>query len=533
MRGSGMTDLRRREALQGAAVLGAAGWLAAGSAFAAAPPSPTAATRSGKVRGFSDGGVCVFKGVRYGADTRSRRFRRAMAPQPWTGVLETVAYGAASPQTRAGEAISEDCLFLNVWTPGLDSGRRPVMVYIHGGEYSHGSGSSPLYDGTRLARRKDVVVVTLNHRLSAFGHLYLGRLFGPEFADSGNVGIWDLVLALEWVRDNISAFGGDPGRVMLFGQSGGGAKIATLMGMPAAKGLFHRAATMSGQQVTASGPLGATGRAKAYLDALGVKPGDAAALGALPLERLVSAIETADPTIAKSSIYFGPVLDERGLPRHPFYPDAPPISAGVPMIIGNTHDETRYFFRSDPRLFALSWDELPGRLGPEMRVDIDPDYVVAAYRRLYPAYSPTDVFFAATTAARSWRGAVIEAELRALQGAPAHVYELDWRSPLDGGRWGAHHTLDIPLVFDNVAASGSPSGAGPDAQGLADLMSSAFAAFARTGDPNGAGLPAWLPYGLERRQTMVLDVEPHMADDPRGAERRLFAEVPFVQRGTF
>jgi para-nitrobenzyl esterase len=507
--------------------------LAAGPGFAAAATVEPAATRWGRVRGFSDGGVLVFRGVRYGADTRTRRFRRALAPEPWTGTAEAVAYGPASPQTRAGEALSEDCLWLNVWTPGLDAARRPVMVYIHGGEYSHGSGSSPLYDGTRLARRRDVVVVTLNHRLSAFGHLYLGRLFGPEFADSGNVGIWDLVLALQWVRDNIAGFGGDPGRVMLFGQSGGGAKIATLMGMPAAKGLFHRAATMSGQQVTAAGPLGATGRARAYLDALGVKPGDAAALDALPLERLVAAIDTRDPSIANSSIYFGPVLDERGLPRHPFYPGASPVSAGVPMIIGNTHDETRYFFRSDTSLFALTWDELPARLGPEMRVDIDPDYVTAAYRRLYPNYSPTDVFFAATTAARSWRGAVIEAELRARQGAPAHVYELDWRSPLDGGKWGAHHTLDIPLVFDNVAAKGSPSGAGAEAQGLADMMSSAFAAFARSGDPNGAGLPTWPAYGLERRETMILDVRPHMADDPRGAERRLFAEVPYIQRGTF
>jgi para-nitrobenzyl esterase len=524
-------DPDRRLALKGAAALAACA--AARSGFTAVPASPVAPTGWGRVRGFTDHGAYVFKGVRYGADTRTRRFRKALTPQPWSGVAEAIAYGPASPQTKPGEAISEDCLFLNVWTPALDDGRRPVMVYIHGGEYSHGSGSSPLYDGTRLAMRRDVVVVTLNHRLSAFGHLYLAKLFGPEFADSGNVGIWDLVLALEWVRDNISGFGGDPGRVMLFGQSGGGAKIATLMAMPAAHGLFHRAATMSGQQITAAGPIGSTARANAYLDALGVRPGDASALHAVPLERLVSAIDTRDPSLAKSALYFGPVLDERGLDRHPFFPDASPVSAAVPMMIGNTHDETRYFFRGDASLFTLTWDELPGRLGPEMRVDIDPDHVVAAYRRLYPAYSPSDVFFAATTAARSWRGAVIEAELRAAQGSPAWVYELDWRSPLDGGKWGAHHTLDIPLVFDNVAAPGSPSGPGREAQAMADLMSAAFSTFARTGDPNGAALPAWRTYGLGRRETLIFDLPPRMADDPRGAERRLFAAVPYIQRGTY
>ena len=248
-----MTGVPRRSLL----CAGALAWPAVSFAQS---ESPVAVTRAGTVRGYRDRGVAVFKGIAYGADAASWRFRAAPPPAPWQGIRDAQRYGLASPQSHAEEAVGEDCLRLNVWPPDVaDGGKRPVMVYIHGGEYSHGSGSSPLYDGVRLCWRGDVVVVTLNHRLSAFGHLYLGEIAGSDYAASGNVGLLDLVLALEWVRDNIATFGGDPGRVMLFGQSGGGAKIASLMAMPRAHGLFHRAATMSGQQVTASGPQGATG----------------------------------------------------------------------------------------------------------------------------------------------------------------------------------------------------------------------------------------------------------------------------------
>jgi para-nitrobenzyl esterase len=424
-----------------------------------------------------------------------------------------------------------------VWTPSLlatrPEERRPVMVYIHGGAYSHGSGSSPLYDGSRLSRRGNVVVVTLNHRLAAFGYLYLARLGGPALADSGNSGMLDLILALRWVRDNIAAFGGDPGKVMLFGQSGGGAKIATLMAMPAAHGLFHRAATMSGQQLTASGPLNATARARVFLDALKVPLARVDDVRTLPLDRLLAAHEAVDPIIGKGSLYFGPVLDDRTLERHPFYPDAPPLSAGIPMMIGNTHDETRSLIgRADPSTFALTWEQLPARLLPEMRVDINPERVIAEYRRLYPQYSPSDVFFSATTASRSWRAAIVEAELRAAQGAPAYAYQLDWKSPQDGGKWGAPHTLDIPLVFGTLDAPGSITGTGESAQKMSAQMADAFIAFARTGNQNTPSIPTWLPYTLPRRATMVFNVPSQLVDDPRGAERRLFATVPFIQQGT-
>jgi para-nitrobenzyl esterase len=518
----------RRSTLAGGLAMAAM----AAPAFAAA--SPVARTRHGPIRGYTDRGILVFKGVRYGADTGPRRFQPPALPTPWTQVRPALEYGPACPQRgrEAASAMSEDCLFLNVWTPALrDGAKRPVMLYIHGGAYSTGSGSAPLYDGTRLAKRGDVVVVTVNHRLNAFGYAYLPR-FVPELADSGNCGQLDLVLALQWVRDNIAEFGGDPGRVMLFGQSGGGAKIATLMATPAAKGLFHRAATMSGQQVTASGPWHATARAQAWLDALKLRPADAGQVRTLPVEQLLEAETARDPILGFGGLYFGPVLDERSLKRHPFYPDAPAQSADIPMIIGNTHDETRAFLGGDPTNWTVTWDQLPAKLNEQnMRVDIDPFLVIATYRRLYPNYSPSDVLFSATTAARSWRAAIIEAELRARAGTPAYAYQVDWVSPIEGGRLGAPHMTDIPLVFDNVAQPGSRA-QGPTAQPMADKMSEAFIAFARTGDPNCKAIPHWEPYGLPRRQTMVFDNLTRLVDDPRGAERRLFEKVPFVQAGT-
>jgi len=493
---------------------------------------PVAPTTHGPVRGVREGAVTVFKGVRYGADTGPRRFQPPGPPASWRNPVDAFAYGSASPQIGSEPNQNEDCLFLNVWTPGLDAERRPVMVYIHGGGYSNGSGSSPLYDGTRLAGRNDVVVVTLNHRLNLFGYAYLARLAGPAFADSGNAGQLDLILALRWVRDNIAAFGGDPDKVMVFGQSGGGAKIATLMATPAAAGLFRRAATMSGQQVTASGPMNATTRAAAWLDALDLPLERAAEVAALPVDRLLRAAQMTDPVLGYGGLSFAPVLDDRTLTRHPFYPDAPGQSAAIPMIIGNTRDETRAFLGGDPANFALAWDDLPARMTvANMRIDVAPEGVIAAYRQMHPDWSPSDVFFAATTAARSWRGAVIEAEARAAAGTPAFVYQLDWTSPVDGGRRGAMHTDDIPLALDSVAASGSRA-EGPQAQAMADFLSGAFVAFARTGDPNHPGLPAWTPYDLARRQTMIMDVPPRMEDDPRGDQRRLFARIPYVQPGT-
>ncbi len=477
----------------------------------------------------------MFKGIPYGGDTAARRFQAPVPETPWQGVRDASAFGAAAPQPKASEPTSEDCLFLNVWTPGLrDGGKRPILFYIHGGGYTTGSGSDPLYDGVRLCKRGDVVVITVNHRLNLFGYLSLAQLGDAGFADSGNAGQLDLIQALQWVRQHAGEFGGDAGNVTVFGQSGGGAKIATLMAMPAARGLFHRAWTMSGQQVTVAGPRAATQRAQLLLDALKLAPGELARIRTLPVAQLLAAAQLRDPSrVENSALYFGPVLDARNVPVHPFWPTAPLQSARIPLVIGNTRDETRAFLGNDAKNFALSWDELPARLESQQYVDLLPQVVIAEYRRLYPQYSPSDVFFAATTAGRSWRGAVEEAEARARQGAPTWVYQLDWGSPLDGGKFGAFHTLDIPLVFDTIAQPGSRTGDGAAAQRMAEQMSEALLAFARSGDPNHRGLPRWRQYSLQYRDTLLFDVPSRMDNDPRGGERRLYQQAPFIQRGTF
>lgn len=494
---------------------------------------PVIRTRHGPVSlgETEDGQVGFSLGIPYGADTGPRRFQPPVPPAPWTQPIHGHEYGPACPQRGDEANQSEDCLRLNVWTrlPSSQE-RRPVLVYIHGGAYATGSGSSPLTDGARLAAKHDVVVVTVNHRLGPLGYAYLARL-APGFEDSGNLGQLDLILALQWVRDNIAAFGGDPGCVTVFGQSGGGAKIATLMGTPAASGLFHRAMTMSGQQVTASGPMNATRRAEVWLEALGLTRETIDRVRTMPVQALIEAAGATDPILG-GSLYFGPVLDGRSLDRHPFWPDAPAQSAHIPMIIGNTREETLAFLGNDPANANLTWDTLPARLTPQqLRIDIAPEMVIAGYRQMHPDWSPDQVLIRATTAGRSWRAAVIEAEARARQGSPAWVYQLDWPARMPNGRTGASHMSDIPLMFDNLSAPGSGA-IGPETQPLADLMSRTLAAFARTGDPNHAGLPAWTPYGLENRETLIWDQPPRMENDPRGDERRFFARIPYIQPGT-
>jgi para-nitrobenzyl esterase len=494
--------------------------------------NPTVSVVAGKLRGRARGEIAEFLGVPYGADTRPVRFQPSKPHAGWKGVREVLAYGPVCPQGGGSEAQSEDCLVLNIWTPTLDKhAKKPVLVYVHGGGYSSGSGAAPVTDGAELAKRGDVVVLTLNHRLNVFGHLYLAKLRGERFARSGNAGLLDLVLALEWVRDNIAVFGGDPACVTVFGQSGGGGKIACLMAMPAAKDLFHRAWTMSGQQVTAQGPKGATNRARAVIEHLGAT---ADGLDGLEARQLLTALAARDPSIAGARVYWGPVLDDASLPVHPFWPEAPKQSSAIPMVMGNTKEETGSLIAmGDPSVFSLTWEALPARLERDMVTDIDVAGVIRTYRELFPDITPAQLFIKATTAGRSWRAQVIEAEARAEEQGPTWVYQLNFPNPREGGKFGAHHTLDIPLVFANTSKKEAETGDGEGARQVAAAMSDALVQFARTGDPSGGAIGAWPRYDLLRRATMMFDIESRVNDDPRRAERELFAKAPYIQPGTY
>ena len=507
-------SIARRDLIAGAAALA----LVRPARAAAADPVVTAP--AGRWRGTTEAGVQVFRGIRYGIDATRFRFQPVSAPAPVRDTLAASRFAPSCPQRANIGDQDEDCLFLNIWTPDARrGGNRPVMVYFHGGAYMNGTVVDPLVYGHHLAADGDVVVVTVNHRLNALGYLYLARL-DPRFPDSGNVGQRDQLLALAWIRANIAHFGGDPSRVMLFGQSGGGAKIATLMAMPDAAGLFHAAATMSGQQVTASGPLNATRRAEAFLTRLKATPAEAATL---PVARLIDALSAEDPILG-GGVYMGPVLDMRSLHRHPFWPDAHPLGRAIPLILGNTREETRAFIAPQP---GLSWDNLAARIAPQLRVDAPPEWVVAQYRAHFPAMTPEDILYRATTAGRSWPGQVIEAEARAAAGSPAWVYQLDYSSPVrPGGR--AAHTDDIPLVFGTLDAAGSMSGTGPAARALSARMMAAFVSLARTGDPGRD----WPRHTLPNRETMVFDTTSRAVDDPRRWERELFARFPYIQPGT-
>ncbi len=498
-----------------------------------------AVTSSGRVRGYIDNSIHVFKGIPYGADTAPRRFMPPIPPKPWEGIRLALEFGPRAPQIRPpahaapawsvpdpGGPVSEDCLHLNVWTPGLrDGAKRPVMVYMHGGGYVAHAANFPIYDGVNLCRRGDVVVVTLNHRLNAFGYLYLAELGGPEFADSGNVGQLDLVLSLKWVRDNISEFGGDPDRVLIFGQSGGGGKVATLMAMPSAAGLFHRAATSSGEAVTALGPEDATWHAEAVLNALNLPFNQVDKLRTVSIDNLISASRATD--------HYGPVVDGHTLPRVPFSPDAPSISAHVPFMVGTNHDESRGLIGEDNQcLFNLTWGTLKQSLAPYSKLMGNLNRMIDLYRRLYPNDSASDVFFRATTDSHDWRAAVIEIERRAALpsgSASTYSYELRWGSPVDHGKYKACHGLDLALIFDNVVLSHRMTGTGPEAYELAAQMSEAYITFARNGDPNNSKLPHWPPYDLLRRATLTFDVVPKVIDDPRRLERRFFATIPYAE----
>ena len=509
-----------------------------GSSVRAAEDSaaPTASTQFGPVRGMAESGIDIFKGIPYGAATSgANRFRPPAPPRAWTKVRDATVFGDRCPQLTLPDGpafsswtepthASEDCLNLNVWTPGLRDGRRrPVMVWLHGGGYALSSGASSVFDGTRLAKRGDVVVVTLNHRLNLFGYLYLAKLAGSDYADSGNVGQLDIVAALHWVHDNIAEFGGDPNTVMIFGESGGGGKVGTLMAMPAAKGLFQRAAMESGFAVTALSADAATKTAESFLAALHLKKEDVRRLASLPVATLLAAL---DQLTHGSPFGFGPVVDGHSLPRDPFSPDAPEVSADVPLIVGSNGTETTVLF-PPPGAFDLDWDGLDRQLQATGIAAAAVGTLVAGFRRLKPDATPSDLYFDITTQRGMGANATAVAERKAALGrAPAYLYRLEWRTPVEGGRLRSPHALDVPLVFDNVAKSASLLG--PDVaqtQRVADAMSDAWIAFARSGTPSAPGLASWPAYDTRLRSTMVFNEVSRSVDDPRHAERALLAPV--------
>ncbi len=559
-----MIAVNRRTVLRSAGVVAAA-FAAKRSVFAFAGGlstpqtaedfAPIAKTRYGSISGTFENGINVFRGIPYGADTAPVRFQAPLPPAPWTGVKVCDAFSTRAPQLTALRGLqaiggapslgsagvtpagtppriapesgvqSEDCLHLNVFTPALrDRRKRPVLVYFHGGAYNNGSVNSMLYDGNRLCHRGDVVVVTVNHRLNAFGFLYLAAIDPKQYPDSGNVGMLDLVLALKWVRENIAEFGGDPSRVLIFGQSGGGAKCATLMAMPAAHGLFHRVMTMSGQQLRGASIEIASRRTDVMLGKLGIAPANLADLKTMPWEKIQAAA-------AATSSDWLPVVDGVVLSRDPFTPDAPPLSADVPMILGNTHDETVV-----PVSGTISWDDAPAALRNAVAIYLGPysaEQVIAKYRTIYPDRSPIDIVVAAATAFRAWPGQVMEAERRASnpKSQPiTWVYQMNWHRDAPGAR--AVHTIDIPFMFDNLAAAPGQIGASPEeltaAQPLADAMSGMLIHYAATGNPNHPGLPVWPAYDLKDRNTMVWStVRPHREGPARrGAPVRCRLALP-------
>lgn len=498
-----------------------------------------AETTAGKVKGLSQGPIKVFRGIPYGADTSKTRFQRCVAPQPWTGERDCSQYGLMTPQRnrpytgarallsdwQIPQEMGEDCLVLNVWTPGLRSTqKRPVMVWLHGGGFSAGSGAANAYDGARLAERGDVVVVTVNHRLNIFGFLYLAQIGDEAYADSGNVGQHDLIAALRWVRDNISEFGGDPGNVTIFGESGGAGKVCSLLAMPEAEGLFHRAVAQSGHLVWGGDRAMATESAREALALMDVDAMQLAELDRLSMERILDASLKLAP---HHYVRLAPVLDGRGLPRHPFDPDAPAVSSKVPLIIGINRTETTYLF-DDPKNFDLTWEELPARI-QRFLGNLSAAKVIAGYRALSPNATASDIFFDVTTQITMGRNASMVADRKAAQNAaPVYFYELNWDTPADDGKWQCPHTLEIPFVFDNVAKVPSMFGGTvpQEAQKLADQMSEAWIAFARTGTPNTETIPDWPAYDAQERLAMRFDIDSQVVRDPLGAKIGILDGAP-------
>jgi para-nitrobenzyl esterase len=542
--------LDRRIFCKGATVAMGAAMLAPtmGRAVLAAD-APVAETTSGKVSGVSTDGVHAFKGVPYGASTGGRnRFMPPQRPQPWAGIRSTVDWIGRAPQSPPDRsqrpelgALSggpdrspetEECLIVNVWTLGLnDGGRRPIMVWFHGGGFGYGSSNTPRLDGTYLAKTHDVVVVTVNQRLNILGHMYLADLGGEDFSSSGNAGTLDMVAALQWVRDNAERFGGDPGNVTIFGQSGGGGKVSTLLATPAARGLFHRAIVMSGAAIRLNTRERAGALAEAVLKELGLTRAQLRDLQMMPFKQVIAAIRPAlkmvgPPAAPLLDRYdFGPVVDGVVLPSHPFDPVATEISADIPVLVGNVKDEMAIYLAPQDKVWnrVLTEDEMRAQVAPVAGKDTD--RVIETYRRLYPNASPADRLISTLTDSNFRIRSLALAERKVAQGrGPIWLYSFDWETPVFGGKLKAYHALDVPFVFNTVDVGGATD-RGPVAHDLARRMSATWARFARTGKPDNAAIPHWPAYSLVERATMIFDRNCRVADDYGGEARGLWKEI--------
>jgi para-nitrobenzyl esterase len=496
----------------------------------------TVKTRSGSVRGLLKDGVQQFWCVPYGAPTGgANRFMPPQKPASWSGVKDLfeitfgapLAPGAEEPSpvvtalNRKGPE-SEDCLSVNVFTPGLDNRARPVMVWMHGGGFTAGSGNYLLYDGTNLAKKEDVVVVSVNHRLNLFGFLHLADLGGEKWAGATNAGIQDLVAALAWVHDNIEAFGGDPSRVTIFGQSGGGGKTTTVMAMPSAKGLFHRAIAQSGSAFRGQTASDATDGAERYLAKLGLKRDQLDKLHELDTKTLQNAYY-AEPRIER--LANGPVIDGKILPRHQWDPTAPSYSANVPLIAGSVETENGWV---GPPPFELSDAEMLERFTKQLAGNdaAQGEKLLGLYKRTHPDLRNQMLWLAAESDdTRRWNAQELCRLKQEQRTAASYLYYFDWFSPVHNNRMGAYHTLDIPFVFYNMDIGASMTGSAQSRYALGHVMSAAWAAFARTGDPNHADMPKWPVFDVATYPTMVFGERVHVANDPNRDERLALAEL--------
>jgi len=499
--------------------------------------SPVVETDKGKIRGYVNKGINVFKGVPYGASTAGKnRFRPPQPAEPWTGVREALEFGHSTPQSLdpqtggLGKGQSEDCLVLNVWTPSTTDGKkRPVMFWCHGGGFRSGSASSPAYDGTNLCLRGDVVVVSVNHRLNVMGFAYLYEQGGEPFKHSGTAGMLDIVKALEWAATNIEQFGGDPDRVMIFGESGGGRKVGTLLAMPAAKGLFHRGVIQSGPSLKLVSKEDGIRLSEMLMKELSLKTGDMKGLQSVPIEKVMAAYGriSGGPGYDPNNNGFAPVVDEDSLPFPSFHPVASPVNPDVPLIVGANRTELTIHLQRDEAAFHLNEQDMVKRVS-RIVGDLSKD-VIDIYRTAEPDASPSEIFFLIASDARYVVPCAVIAERRsALNAGPVYSYYLTWKTKTRNGKLMTPHALDVPFVFDNTdkehTAFDFTTGT-KEERSLADKVSDTWIAFARTGDPNCGKLPKWLPYTISSRKTMVIDNQSKVVEDPFKNRRIIMKHV--------